>query len=86
MVQAALNKGCPAFGISGHAPMGFPTDWCMTPENEPVFVDEMRRLKEKYAGRIELFTGVERDYFSPEPAGTYDYVIGSIHYVKKDVA
>lgn len=83
MVTAAISKGCAAFGISGHAYMGFPTDWCMTPENEPVFIEEMRRLKEKYADRISLFTGVELDYYAPKPLYRYDYVIGSVHYIKK---
>ncbi len=86
MVKAALSKGCTAFGISGHAPMGFDTDWCMTPENEPAFIEEMRVLKEKYVKQILLFTGVERDYYSPESAYRYDYTIGSVHYIKKDGA
>lgn len=86
MVEAAISKGCAAFGISGHAPMGFPTRWCMTRETEPVFIEEMRRLKEKYAGQIVLFTGVERDFYSPGTVYSYDYVIGSVHYIKKDGA
>jgi histidinol-phosphatase (PHP family) len=86
MVKAAISKGCAVFGISGHAPMGFPTDWCMTRENEPAFIEEMRRLKEKYAGQITLLTGLERDYYAPEPAYRYDYIIGSVHYIKKDGA
>ena len=84
MVKAAVSKGCVVFGISGHAPMGFATDWCMTRENEPAFIEEMRCLKEKYAGQITLFTGLERDYYAPEPPDGYDYVIGSVHYIKKD--
>jgi histidinol-phosphatase (PHP family) len=86
MVEAAISKGCVVFGISGHAPMDFATDWCMTRENEPLFIDEMRCLKEKYAGRLTLFTGVERDYYAPEPPDAYDYVIGSVHYINKDGA
>ncbi|SHH77534.1 histidinol-phosphatase (PHP family) [Sporobacter termitidis DSM 10068] len=86
MVRAAIGKGCAAFGISGHAPMAFDTDWCMTAAGERDFVREMDRLKAVYGGRLTLMTGVERDYYSPEPAGVYDYVIGSVHYIKKDGA
>ncbi len=86
MVQAALSKGCAAFGISGHAPMAFETCWTMTQEGEQAFVREMDRLKKAYADQMTLLTGVERDYFSPEPACTYNYVIGSVHYIKKDGA
>jgi histidinol-phosphatase (PHP family) len=55
----------------------------MKPENEPVFLEEMRQLKEKYAGQILLLTGLERDFFAPESAYRYDYVIGSVHFIKK---
>ena len=84
MVKAAIGKGFTAFGISGHAWMGFDTDWCMTPEGERAFIKEMGRLKTVYADKIMLLTGVERDYYSPEPLGTFEYVIGSVHYIKKD--
>jgi histidinol-phosphatase (PHP family) len=86
MVKAAVAKGLSAFGISGHAWMGFDTDWCMTPAGEPEFIREMDRLKAVYGNRITLMTGVEQDLYSPEPAGSYDYVIGSVHYIKKDGA
>jgi histidinol-phosphatase (PHP family) len=84
MVKAAIKKGCSAFGISGHAVMGFDTCWTMTKWGECDFIAEMDRLKKAYCGQLELFTGVEQDYYSPPPAGRYDYVIGSVHYIKKD--
>lgn len=86
MVKAAVGKGLTAFGISGHAFMGFEADWCMTPAGEGAFIREMDRLKTVYADKITLFTGVERDYYSPEPSGPVDYIIGSVHYIKKDGA
>lgn len=84
MVKAAISKGCAAFGISGHAAMGFETRWCMTQQGARDFVKEMDRLKKTYGGQIALFTGLEQDYFSEPPQGAYDYVIGSVHYIKKD--
>jgi histidinol-phosphatase (PHP family) len=92
MVKAAISKGCTAFGISGHAYMGLASslDWCMTKQGEIDFISEMNRLKKEYGGQIALFTGVERDYYDVTednpfpPAGPYDYVIGSVHYIKKD--
>jgi histidinol-phosphatase (PHP family) len=86
MVKAAVSKGCTAFGISGHAPMGFETCWTMTEQGMADFIGEMKRLKAAYAGQLELFCGVELDFYSPEPQGDFDYVIGSVHYVKKDGA
>jgi histidinol-phosphatase (PHP family) len=84
MVKAAIGKGLVSFGISGHSYMGFDTDWSMTPAGEEAFIAEMTRLKKAYDGQITLLTGVERDYFAPAPKGSYDYVIGSVHYIKKD--
>lgn len=84
MVKAAVENGFSLFGLSGHAYMGFDTEWCMTPEGEHAFLSEMDRLKTTYGDRITLLTGVERDYDAPEPKGPYDYVIGSVHYIKKD--
>ena len=84
MVEAATLQGVEAFGLSGHAYMGFETDWCMTPEVTARYIDEMDRLKKLYDGRLLLFTGIEQDYYSTEPTNGYDYVIGSVHYIKKD--
>jgi histidinol-phosphatase (PHP family) len=84
MVKAAIGKGLEAFGLSGHAYMGFDTDWCMTRAGTAGFIAEMDRLKKTYGGQIALFTGVEQDYYSTEPTGGFDYVIGSVHYIKKD--
>ena len=84
IVAAAIRKGLGAFGISGHSYMGFPTEWCMTPEGETAFIREMDRLKAVYGDRLALFTGIELDCYSPEPSGTYDYVIGAAHYIRKD--
>ena len=43
-------------------------------------------LAEKYRDRIRILLGVEQDYFSNAPTNGYDYVIGSVHYIKKDGA
>ena len=39
-------------------------------------------LKQKYAGQIELYCGVEQDYYSVESTEGFDYVIGSVHYLR----
>lgn len=84
MVQAALAKGLAAFGISGHSYMGFDADWCMTKAGTVDFISEMNRLKKAYDGQITLFTGVEQDYYASAPTDAYDYVIGSVHFIKKN--
>lgn len=86
MVTAAISKGCLTFGISGHAGMGFDTDWCMSETGTTEYIREMDRLKKAYAGTITIFTGLEQDYYSPAPKAAFDYIIGSVHYIRKNGA
>ena len=45
---------------------------------------EVLRVREEYAGQLEAFLGIERDWFWAPDGGDWDYVIGSVHYVEKD--
>ena len=82
-VLEAIRLGCPELGFAGHAHVSF-DECCMTVAGTERYKAEIRRLREKYAGQIRLFLGVEQDYFSDLPTDDYDYVIGSVHYVPKD--
>ena len=91
VVLSAIAKGFSAIGFSSHAmlPNG-PLDWTLTAAKLPRYAAEIRALKAKYAGRIEVFCGVEADFVkggisSPDRAVyasvSPDYIIGSIHFV-----
>ena len=81
MVLAAEAAGLRSVGVSLHCPI-VGEDWCASSESEPRFIDEMRRLREKYAGRIEVFCGLEYDLRSARRSvPPYDYIIGSCHYL-----
>ena len=84
MVLSAIEKGFSVLGFSGHAPMPFETDWCMTEESALCYREEVTRLKEKYKEKIRIYCGIEQDYFSEASVSEYDFVIGSVHYVKKN--
>lgn len=86
MARAAAALKMDSLGFSGHAPMDGPTDWTMTAQTVPRYRAEVKRLRRVYAGRLEIFLGLEQDYFSPPPAGEWDYLIGSVHQVRKDGA
>lgn len=49
----------------------------------PQYQAEVRALAEKYQDRIEVLCGVEQDYYSAASVESFDYVIGSAHYVEK---
>ncbi len=81
MVKKAIEKGLKTVGISEHAYIPFDRE-SMSREKTLFFREEMKRLKEKYKGVIEVLCGAEMDYFSEDDPAAYDYVIGSVHYVK----
>jgi histidinol-phosphatase (PHP family) len=56
----------------------------MSEEGTLVYCREITRLKEQYAGRITIRLGIEQDIFSEIDRSLFDYVIGAVHYVKKD--
>ena len=78
MVCAAMEHGLSSLGISAHAPMDG-EDWCTPKEKEAAFKLEMQRLKEKYAGKITLYTGLEYDAAAEKNFDGYEYIIGSGH-------
>ena len=84
LVKAALEKGFFALGFSSHSYIEMDKDFAMNAEKAGKYRREIARLKEEYKGNIELYCGVEQDYFSTEPTSPYDYVIGSVHYVLKN--
>ena len=86
MVRAAIALGMDSLGFSGHGPNRAPDDVAMPPERVPAYRAEVLRVREKYAGRLEVFLGIERDWFWAPDGGDWDYVIGSVHFVEKDGA
>lgn len=94
-IEAAIAKGLGVIGISDHSPYfaderDHPEPGIAMAKSEfPNYVEEVLRLKERYADRIEVLLGVESDFYL-EHAEVYrnvykqypfDYIIGSIHQV-----
>lgn len=80
MVKKAVALGFRALGFSGHEYSSFDTDFCMSPADTEKYRKEVLMLKEKYKGQIDIYLGIERDYFGDGDDYPYDYVIGSLHY------
>lgn len=79
MAEAACALGFTALGFSGHSYLPFDDSWCMRPADEIAYRQAVAALKEQYRGTMEIFCGIEQDYFSGRAAEGYDYVIGSVH-------
>lgn len=86
MVLEAIRLGCPEIGFSGHSHTDFDETYCMSIEGTEQYKKCIRELAEKYRDKIRILLGVEQDYFSDASINGYDYVIGSVHYIKKDGA
>ena len=84
MVLAAIGKGFTILGFSGHSYFTRHEGVSMSVENELVYNQKIEELKKKYAGKIQIFRGIELDYFSDAPTIPYDYAIGSVHCILKD--
>ncbi len=82
MVTRAIGLGMATIGFSDHSYTSFDLGCCMKKEDISAYKEEISRLKEKYKGKIEVLCGIEQDYYSDEQATGYDYVIGSVHYLK----
>ena len=85
MVLQAIARGFDSIGFSEHSYMGFSSyPYQMTEAETPVYQAEIRGLKSKYKGIIDIFCGMEFEFFSSMPTEGFDYLIGSVHYLDFD--
>ena len=85
MVQSAIEQGLSRIGFSIHSD-GFdqPVLGPRYPERMAAYRAEIARLKEKYRDRIVILCGSEFDYFFPADKQDYDYILGSVHYLRTE--
>jgi histidinol-phosphatase (PHP family) len=82
LVLQAIDLGFDALGFSGHGYTSQDNTYCM--QNTKAYIEEVKRLKEKYAKKIQIYVGVEEDSREYVNRDDFDYIIGSSHYVAKD--
>ena len=80
MVRAAIRLGFHTLGFSEHGHADY-DDGSMAAAQEPAYRAEVLRLREEYAGQINVLLGYEHDWFAPADLSPYAYVIESVHYV-----
>ena len=84
MVLAAIEKGFVSLGLSEHGPQRFDGSSALKDEDYSSYINEVRRLQTKYADRIRLHLGIERDFYSHAKREDFEYVLGSFHYFVED--
>ncbi len=80
MILAAEKAGLTSIGISLHCPIPGEEIWCCSEANEAHFLEQIRMLQARYAGRIAVWCGLEYDMDAARRSvPPYDYIIGSCH-------
>ena len=83
MVEAAYRMGLTDFGISGHADYSmWEPGFGMSDEILAAYKKELEALREEYAGKLNLYIGIEMDTLGPVQQA--EYTIGSTHSILKD--
>lgn len=82
MVRAAMAQGYESIGFSGHSYAFFTNYADITMDKQNAYVQEIKRLQKTYAGRFRIYLGLEVEMHSPLELSAFDYLIGSLHYLK----
>ena len=78
IVLYSIENGFDAIGFSGHGFTPYDLRYCM--KDTLGYIKEIKRLKEKYKDKIQIYLGVEEDAYCPANRADFDYIIGSCHY------
>ncbi len=81
MVLRGIEMGLSVMGFSVHSPLWADCSWAISPKKLSDYRTEIARLKEKYADRLRIYCGIEKDYLTETDTSDFDYVIGSVHHV-----
>ena len=83
MVIEAIKKGYSSIGFSTHSYTPF-SPWF---KDHGDFTEEYKKdvlnIKEKYKDLLKIYLGLEVEMYANADMSEYDYLIGSLHYMKK---
>ena len=82
MVLAAMGRGMTAIGFTDHSYTAFDESYCIPRGKTAEYRAAIRALQDQYAGKLRVLCGLEQDLYAAEPAAGFDYVIGSVHYMR----
>lgn len=84
----AIEKNFISLGFSGHSYLQFDKA-AMSRENTIKYFEDIKKFKEIYKNKIQIYLGIEADYYSnlnkiTDKEMMLDYRIGSVHFIKDD--
>ena len=82
--EAALSRGFRSLGFSPHGYVPFEGLYHGMPDGDlPAYLDMAETLKRFYAGKLDIYAGLENDEANMHDPGAFDYTIGSVHCIKR---
>lgn len=89
MARAAADAGILHLGFTPHSPIPIESPCNMAESDLPAYFSEIARMKNELEGRINIYTGLEKDYLGSEFKEAeskfgdlkFDYTIGSVHFI-----
>ena len=82
LAVTAWRAGLQTLGFTGHSYTPCDLEYCMTQSRTALYKAQIAKLKERYAGKLDILCGLEWDLESTDDPADYDYWIGSTHYVQ----
>ncbi|MBN1294407.1 MAG: histidinol-phosphatase HisJ family protein [Candidatus Latescibacteria bacterium] len=88
-VERAIELGLDEIGFSDHMPVMPEPQFCMGYDQLPIYIDRVRELQIRYESQISVRLGCEMDMVTDRldeirdiiEKNSFDYIIGSIHYL-----
>lgn len=82
IIISAMDKGFESIGFSGHSFMIHSPMFVKLGDRTEEYKKEVVRLREKYKDQMKIYLGLEVEMLSNADLVGYDYLIGSVHYLK----
>ena len=84
IILEAIDKGFDSLGFSIHSYHSSSNSQIVTMEKIEAYKKEILRLKQEYAGKFDVFLGIEYEIVSEHSYQEYEYVIASVHYLETE--
>ena len=81
MIQEGLKRGFQSIGFSIHSYVPHSKTVIIPLDRIESYKQEIKRLQKKYMGVIDIYLGIEYDFYSDGFEDGYEYTIGSVHYL-----
>lgn len=79
VVLGAIEQGFDSIGFSSHSYMPWNTSYSWAMEDTTAYRAQINALKDTYKGKLDVYCGMEVEFYSPGDFSGFDYLIGSVH-------